>query len=41
VVPAGVPHGFDDIADHLTYLSLRPDPNKVLPANYVHPAVRK
>lgn len=41
VVPAGVPHGFDDIADHLTYLSIRPDPNKVLPANYVHPAVRK
>jgi uncharacterized RmlC-like cupin family protein len=41
VVPAGVPHGFDDIADHVTYLSVRPDPGGVLPANYVHPALRK
>jgi mannose-6-phosphate isomerase-like protein (cupin superfamily) len=41
IVPAGVPHGFDDITDHLTYLSVRPDPNKVLPPDYVHPAVRK
>ena len=41
IVPAGMPHGFDDITDHLTYLSVRPDMNKVLPANYVHPAVTK
>lgn len=41
IVPAGVPHGFDDIADHLTYLSIRPDLAGVLPPNYVHPALRK
>jgi len=41
VVPAGVPHGFDDITDHVTYLSVRPDLNGVLPAGYVHPALRK
>jgi len=41
IVPAGVPHGFDDIKDHLTYLSIRPDLAGVLPANYVHPALRK
>jgi quercetin dioxygenase-like cupin family protein len=41
IVPAGVAHGFDDIADHLTYLSIRPDTLKVLPPNYVHPAIKK
>jgi mannose-6-phosphate isomerase-like protein (cupin superfamily) len=41
IVPAGMPHGFDDITDHLTYLSVRPDMNKVLPAHYAHPAVTK
>jgi mannose-6-phosphate isomerase-like protein (cupin superfamily) len=41
IVPAGVPHGFDDITDHLTYLSIRPDLAGVLPPNYVHPALRK
>jgi len=41
VVPAGVPHGFDDIADHVTYLSVRPDTSGVLPAGYVHPVLRK
>jgi uncharacterized RmlC-like cupin family protein len=41
IVPAGMPHGFDDISDHLTYLSIRPDLAGVLPANYVHPALRK
>jgi mannose-6-phosphate isomerase-like protein (cupin superfamily) len=41
VVPAGVPHGFDDIADHRDYLSVRPDTTKTLPAGYVHPALRR
>jgi mannose-6-phosphate isomerase-like protein (cupin superfamily) len=41
VVPAGVPHGFDDIADQVTYLSIRPDLAGVLPAGYVHPVLRK
>ena len=41
IVPAGVPHGFDDVKDQITYLSFRPDPDHVLPAGYVHPALRK
>ena len=41
IVPAGVPHGFDDISDQLTYLSMRPDVEWVLPPNYVHPALKK
>jgi mannose-6-phosphate isomerase-like protein (cupin superfamily) len=41
VVPAGVPHGFDDIRDRVTYLSIRPDPTGVLPDGYVHPVLRK
>jgi quercetin dioxygenase-like cupin family protein len=41
IVPAGVPHGFDDVTDQLTYLSMRPDVAGVLPANYVHPALRR
>lgn len=41
IVPAGVPHGFDDITDQLTYLSMRPDTARVLPQNYVHPALKK
>ena len=41
IVPAGVPHGFDEITDHITYLSIRPDLAGVLPAGYVHPVLRK
>jgi mannose-6-phosphate isomerase-like protein (cupin superfamily) len=41
VVPAGMPHGFDDIGGELTYLSIRPDLKGVLPAGYVHPVLRK
>jgi mannose-6-phosphate isomerase-like protein (cupin superfamily) len=41
VVPAGMPHGFDDIADQVTYLSIRPDSAGVLPSGYVHPVLRK
>jgi len=41
IVPAGVPHGFDEVTDHITYLSVRPDTEKILPPNYVHPALRK
>lgn len=39
VIPAGVFHGWSGIEDHVTYLSVRPDPDKVLPAGYVHPAI--
>jgi mannose-6-phosphate isomerase-like protein (cupin superfamily) len=41
IVPAGVPHGFDDVTTELTYLSMRPDTTGVLPAGYVHPVLRK
>jgi mannose-6-phosphate isomerase-like protein (cupin superfamily) len=41
VIPAGVPHGWTDIADHVDYLSVRPDPDRVLAAGYVHPAIKK
>jgi mannose-6-phosphate isomerase-like protein (cupin superfamily) len=39
VIPAGVPHGWTDIGDHVDYLSVRPDPDKVLQKGYVHPAM--
>ena len=41
VIPAGVYHGWSNISDHVTYLSIRPDPDKVLPAGYVNPAVSR
>ena len=41
IIPAGVPHGFAEIADHVTYLSIRPDVEHLLPAGYVHPALKK
>jgi hypothetical protein len=41
IIPAGVFHGFSYIPDHITYLSVRPDPNKVLEAGYVNPAVQR
>ena len=37
IIPAGVPHGWSDIADHVDYLTVRPDPDRVLKP-YVHPA---
>ena len=41
VIPAGVPHGWMDIIDHVDYLSVRPDPERVLAAGYVNPALQK
>ncbi|MFN7916766.1 MAG: hypothetical protein U0Q55_15595 [Vicinamibacterales bacterium] len=41
VIPAGVPHGWTEVPDHVNYLSVRPDQDKVLPAGYVHPTIRK
>ena len=40
IIPPGVYHGFDDVATSIDYLAVRPDPNKVLPAGYLHPAVQ-
>jgi mannose-6-phosphate isomerase-like protein (cupin superfamily) len=41
VIPAGVPHGWTDITDHVDYLSVRPDPDKVLQHGYVNPVLAK
>jgi mannose-6-phosphate isomerase-like protein (cupin superfamily) len=41
IIPAGVPHGWADITETLDYLTVRPDPDRVLPAGYVHPAIKK
>ena len=40
VIPAGVPHGWTDITSEVTYLSVRPDPKKVLQHGYVNPAIK-
>jgi hypothetical protein len=40
IIPAGVPHGWTDITDHVDYLSFRPS-GHVLEAGYVHPAIKK
>jgi len=39
VIPAGVPHGWAEVPDHIHYLSVRPDADRVLPAGYVNPAL--
>ena len=41
VVPAGVYHGFSEVPDHIQYVLVRPDVEKVLPAGYVNPELKK
>ncbi len=40
VVPAGTLHGWTEIPDQVTYLSIRADPHNALPAGYVNPLIR-
>jgi len=40
IIPAGVPHGWSDIPEHVDYLSFRPSA-RVLEAGYVNPAIKK
>jgi mannose-6-phosphate isomerase-like protein (cupin superfamily) len=40
IIPAGVPHGWAEIGDHVDYLSFRPSA-RVLEAGYVNPALKK
>jgi len=40
VIPAGVLHGWVEIPEQVRYLSIRPDPDRVLPAGYVNPAIK-
>jgi hypothetical protein len=39
IIPPGVAHGWTGIEDHVTYLSVRPDPDHVLQTGYVNPAI--
>jgi mannose-6-phosphate isomerase-like protein (cupin superfamily) len=41
VIPAGMPHGWTDITTEVTYLSIRPDPKKVLEHGYVNPHMKE
>jgi hypothetical protein len=40
IIPAGVPHGWAEIPDHVDYLSFRPS-DHILTAGYVHPSLKK
>ena len=40
IIPAGVPHGWSNIPDHVDYLSFRHS-QRVLTAGYVHPSIAK
>jgi hypothetical protein len=40
IIPAGVPHGWTNITDHVDYLSFRPS-DHVLTAGYVHPSIKQ
>jgi len=40
IIPAGVPHGWTGITDHVDYLSFRPSA-RVLTAGYVHPSIKQ
>jgi mannose-6-phosphate isomerase-like protein (cupin superfamily) len=41
IIPAGVPHGWADIGDHVDYLSVRPDPDRVISELYTNPLLKK
>jgi len=41
IIPAGTPHGWADIPDHVDYLSVRPDPQRTIPELYTNPALKK
>ena len=41
IIPAGTPHGWAEIPDHVDYLSVRPDPQRTIPELYANPALKK
>jgi hypothetical protein len=41
IIPPGVLHAWSQITDHVTYLSVRPDPDRVLPGGYANPLLLK
>ena len=40
IIPAGVPHGWSNIPDHVDYLSFRPSAD-ILTVGYTHPSIKK
>jgi mannose-6-phosphate isomerase-like protein (cupin superfamily) len=40
VIPVGAMHSWTSIPDHVTYLSIRVDPDQVLPTGYVNPEIQ-
>ena len=41
IIPAGTPHGWTEIGDHVDYLSVRPDPQRTIPEMYTNPVLKK
>jgi mannose-6-phosphate isomerase-like protein (cupin superfamily) len=41
IIPAGLPHGWTDIGDHVDYLSVRPDPDRTIPKLYTNPLLKR
>ncbi len=39
IMPAGTPHGWLEVPAHVDYMSVRPDPDRVLSDNYINPAL--
>ena len=39
IIPPGVYHSFSEIPDHVEYVTVRPDFEKILPGDYVNPAL--
>lgn len=39
IIPAGTPHGWLDVPVHVDYLSVRPDPDRVLADDYINPVL--
>jgi hypothetical protein len=41
IIPAGTPHGWAEILDHVDYLTVRPDPQRTIPELYTNPVLKK
>jgi len=41
IIPAGTPHGWANIPDHVDYLSVRPDPQRTISELYTNPVLKK
>jgi len=41
IIPAGTPHGWAEILDHVDYLTVRPDPQRTISELYTNPVLKK